>query len=65
MYICTCNTLTECAVSTAVRDGAASATQIFAKLDCAPQCGKCLPVLRERVRSASPGMAGRPVIAAE
>lgn len=65
MYICICNALTERAISAAVRDGAESPTQIFAKLDCAAQCGKCLPMLREKVRGMPPDPAGRPVIAVE
>ncbi len=60
MYVCTCNDLTERAVADAARSGAAAVSQIYAALDCAPQCGKCLPRIREILAAASQD-AGRPV----
>ena len=65
MNVCTCNALSEREISWAVRDGAASPTQVFASLNCAPQCGKCLPMLRDAVRAGLDDLDGRPVIAAE
>ncbi len=49
MYVCICNALTEKQVRATVRDGAVSAASVFARLDCAPQCGKCLAMVRDMV----------------
>ena len=54
-YVCTCNALTEKAVTEAVRTGAGAVSRIYAALDCAPQCGKCLPRIRDILRAAAGG----------
>lgn len=52
MYVCICNALTERLIAQAVEDGAASVAQVYAALDSAPLCGKCLPMVRGMVRAA-------------
>lgn len=60
MYVCTCNSLTEQAVAEAAKSGADAVSKIYAALDCAPQCGKCLPRIRE-ILGAAAGTQDRPV----
>lgn len=55
MYVCSCNALTRRAIADAARSGADGVAKIYAALDCAPLCGKCLPRVREILRDASPG----------
>lgn len=54
MIVCTCNALTGHAIARAVEDGAASVAEVYAALDSPPQCGKCLPIVREMVGAAPP-----------
>ncbi len=60
MYVCVCNSLTERAVADAARSGTDAVSQIYAALDCAPQCGKCLSRIREILDAASAGNRDRP-----
>ena len=55
MVVCTCNALTEQAVAEAARSGTVAVSKIYAALDCAPQCGKCLPRIREILAAAAQG----------
>ena len=52
MYICVCNNLKEKCVQSAIADGACTAAETFRKLGCQPQCGKCVPTIRESLASA-------------
>ncbi len=61
MYVCVCNCLTEEAVATAARSGANAVSRIYAALDCAPQCGRCLPRVRGILEAAAGGPGPRPV----
>lgn len=47
MYICLCNQLKDTHISLAREDGAGTVGEVFRALGCAPQCGKCVPYLRE------------------
>ncbi len=59
-YVCTCNALTEQAVADAARSGAAAVSRVYAALDCAPQCGKCLPRIREILGAVAAAGPERP-----
>ena len=61
MYVCSCNALTEQAVAEAARSGAGGVSRIYAALECAPQCGKCLPRIREILDATAADDRERPV----
>jgi bacterioferritin-associated ferredoxin len=46
MYICLCNQLKDSHVSAAASE-AASVCEIFARLGCKPECGQCVPYIKE------------------
>ncbi len=47
MLICLCNALKDSQFRCARQEGACSVAQMFKSLGCQPQCGKCVPYLRE------------------
>jgi bacterioferritin-associated ferredoxin len=52
VYICVCNALNERKVDEAIAAGARSVARIYRYHGCAPKCGKCIPLMRERLREA-------------
>ncbi|MFN4087515.1 MAG: bacterioferritin-associated ferredoxin [Alphaproteobacteria bacterium] len=56
MYVCVCNALNERKVAEAIAMSPGSVARVYKHHGCAPQCGKCVPVMRDMVRQAgSPG----------
>ena len=53
MFVCICNAINERQVTEAVDAGAGSALEVYAHWGCAPQCGKCLNVMGEKVLVAT------------
>lgn len=53
MYICICNALKEQEMAGAFRSGATCVSQVYKSLGCQPVCGKCVPYVRENLRSAA------------
>jgi bacterioferritin-associated ferredoxin len=49
MYICLCNALTDRDVR-AHSDGNCSVAMVYRALGCEPQCGKCVPFVRQMLR---------------
>ena len=49
MYICLCNSLTDRDVR-ANCDGGSSVAMVYQALGCEPQCGKCVPFVRQMLR---------------
>jgi bacterioferritin-associated ferredoxin len=49
MYVCLCNCLTDRDIRRAAGAAAGSVSQVYRALGCAPQCGKCVPVVRQMV----------------
>jgi len=47
MYICLCNGITDRDIHRVAAGCDGSVAQIYRGLGCAPQCGKCVPVVRE------------------
>ena len=47
MYICLCNAVTDRAIRHAARTPGCSVSDVYRALGCAPQCGKCVPVVRD------------------
>jgi bacterioferritin-associated ferredoxin len=59
MYVCLCNALTDRDVR-AHSTGGCSVSMVYRSLGCEPQCGKCVPYVRQMLRqnAASEGDAG-------
>ncbi len=47
MYICLCNAVTDRAIRHAASTPGRSVSDVYRALGCAPQCGKCVPVVRD------------------
>lgn len=53
MYVCLCHGFTDRQVKSAIEDGGAGSTSaVYKHLSCAPRCGKCVPFVRDMVKSA-------------
>lgn len=53
MYVCLCHGFTERQVKSAIEEGGAGSTAaVYKHFSCAPRCGKCVPFVRDMVRSA-------------
>jgi bacterioferritin-associated ferredoxin len=50
MYVCLCNGLTDRDVRNCAEDGCSSVAMVYRSLGCAPQCGKCVPYVRQMLR---------------
>jgi bacterioferritin-associated ferredoxin len=50
MYVCNCNGLRESCVENAVACGARTAGAVYKAHGCNPQCGKCVPEMRQLVK---------------
>lgn len=48
MIICVCNAIKDGQVTQAVSEGCASVGKIFQNLGCTPNCGKCVPYMKEQ-----------------
>ena len=49
MYICICNALSEKRVRAAAAASNGSTAAVYRALDCRPQCGRCIPMIRDIV----------------
>lgn len=69
MYICICNALTDKQIRSMLGEAAGSTAKVYACLGCRPQCGKCVPYVRNMVRQhcdcAAEAEAEVPLMAAE
>ncbi len=52
MFICLCNCLRDSQICRAQESGAGNVGEAFKTLGCQPQCGKCVPFIRDMLRSA-------------
>jgi bacterioferritin-associated ferredoxin len=55
MYVCLCNALTDRDVRAHTTDGTASVSMVYRACGCQPQCGKCVPMVREMLREGLEG----------
>lgn len=55
MYICLCNGFTDGKVRMVARRGDCSVAEVYRALGCKPQCGKCVPFVRDLIREAAGG----------
>jgi bacterioferritin-associated ferredoxin len=54
MYVCLCNALTDRDVRAHGGDGC-SVAMVYRALGCQPQCGKCVPLVRQMLRQNTVG----------
>lgn len=60
MYVCLCHGLNDRQVRAAIDEGGAgSAAQVYQHHGCKPRCGKCVPMVKDMVRSARPQGCGQ------
>jgi bacterioferritin-associated ferredoxin len=53
MYICLCNALTDRDVRSQCCKGNGSVAMVYRGLGCEPQCGKCVPMVRQMLREST------------
>ena len=53
MYICLCNALTDGDLRPHTTGGACSVSMVYQACGCQPQCGKCVPFVRQMLRQAA------------
>ncbi|MBM3617455.1 MAG: hypothetical protein FJX23_02800 [Alphaproteobacteria bacterium] len=56
MIICFCNNLREKDMATAIAEGAQCAGDVYKHHGCKPQCGKCVPYVRDAIPSGCAAM---------
>ncbi len=59
MYICICKAVTESQLDSAISQGMCSRRQLFECLGAGSQCGKCGPLIREKIKKQ---MKPKPVL---
>jgi bacterioferritin-associated ferredoxin len=52
MYVCLCNALTDRDIR-AQSDGGRSVAMVYQACGCQPQCGKCVPLVRQMLRESA------------
>jgi len=52
MYVCLCNALTDRDVRNSAQ-GSCSVAMVYRALGCEPQCGKCVPFVRQMLRETA------------
>jgi bacterioferritin-associated ferredoxin len=52
MYVCNCNALTDTQIREAIAKRPRDAASVYRYYDCAPQCGRCVPEIREMLKQA-------------
>ncbi|MGE0717151.1 MAG: bacterioferritin-associated ferredoxin [Alphaproteobacteria bacterium] len=54
MIICSCRVISDREIRTAAACGAKRVTDVFRRCGIAPQCGSCLPLMREMLAAVRP-----------
>ena len=52
MYVCLCNGLTDRELRLHTTGGRCSVSMVYEACGCRPQCGKCVPFVRQMLREA-------------
>lgn len=67
MHVCICNALSDRRIRQEIAAGARSAGEVYGRCGVVPQCGKCVPHVRDMVRRGEPEAAplGPAALAAE
>jgi bacterioferritin-associated ferredoxin len=50
MYVCLCNALTDRDLLRHTATGTSSVSMVYSACGCRPQCGKCVPFVRQMLR---------------
>ena len=53
MYVCLCNGLTDRDLHPHTAAGDCSVSMVYRACGCQPQCGKCVPFVRQMLRQAA------------
>ena len=61
MYICLCNALTDSDLRPHTSGGASSVSMVYRACGCQPQCGKCVPFVRQMLRDRADAGSGESV----
>jgi bacterioferritin-associated ferredoxin len=60
MYVCLCNGLTDRELRLHTAVGMCSVSMVYEACGCRPQCGKCVPFVRQMLREVNePATAGQ------
>jgi bacterioferritin-associated ferredoxin len=54
MYVCICNALRESEIRRAIADGADTPDDVYARLDCEPECGTCSDYIDGMILAQAP-----------
>lgn len=57
MYFCLCNCLKDKDMTAAIEGGAQCVSDVYKHNGCTPQCGKCVPYVRELLPAAAMSLA--------
>ena len=57
MYVCLCNALTDRDLRPHTASGTSSVSAVYRACGCQPQCGKCVPFVRQMLRDNQPAAA--------
>jgi bacterioferritin-associated ferredoxin len=55
MYVCLCNALTDSDLAPHTVSGTSSVSMVYQACGCRPQCGKCVPFVRQMLREGCDG----------
>jgi bacterioferritin-associated ferredoxin len=55
MYVCLCNALTDRDLRPHTASGTGSVSMVYQACGCQPQCGKCVPFVRQMLRERTDG----------
>ena len=53
MYVCLCNALTDRDLRPHTAAGTCSVSMVYRACGCQPQCGKCVPFVRQMLRQGA------------
>lgn len=54
MYVCLCNAITDRDFQAQCEGADCSVAMVYRALGVAPQCGKCVPMVRQMLRQSAP-----------
>ena len=55
MYVCLCNALTDRDLRPHLASATSSVSMVYRACGCLPQCGKCVPFVRQMLREGREG----------
>jgi len=64
MYVCLCNAISDRDLHSHTAGGTCSVAMVYQSLGCKPECGKCVPMVRQALRQAAESATSGKTIAA-